>query len=565
MPTSLEARADVHEPLPDWSAVPDAAATGRRPIIGVVVRGGIGLAVVAVLWLLGRHVAALVLLAVLTLTAAASLRLPAVALALDRATKAVQRGAARVLTFIVLVALELLVVIPVSLVLRLVRVDPLKPRAVASEDSFWVATERHPTRRLYRREFAYERVGLDAGRAQPSRRRRLRTVVAFAALLVAVDLAVGALLHTQDQPAIVNPARTLSLLPSANVPAARGEPWAQELGLELGHVYYGQRYDPYLGWTMPDYDGRYVHVSAGLRRSFQAPGSQSRRALQIFFFGGSALFGVFQRDDDTIPSDFARLAAASGIPVKVWNFGAIGYVNWQEVLRFEQLVSSGRAPDLAVFYDGANELLTQFRLGPHTSPSHPEARAVAQLLPFAGVTQPAAQKSTQSPLSALYHAWTNVSAVSWLLRRLRGVPPAPQLTLPPWAGSQSQQAVSAGRDAAIVYNRGVDLAHRLAASYRISSAFFWQPIIYSKRKVPGELPAQDLLGTDPQAWTRAYRIARSQLRAPAVDVASALNSITTPLMFDFVHTNELGARVMAQNVFARLTPTLRRLYRSKHG
>ena len=64
----------------------------------------------------------------------------------------------------------------------------------------------------------------------------------------------------------------------------------------------------------------------------------------MFFFGGSSMFGVFQRDEHTIPSDFAHFAAAAGIPVKVWNFGEIAYVNWQEMLQFEQLVTRGTSP-----------------------------------------------------------------------------------------------------------------------------------------------------------------------------------------------------------------------------
>ena len=563
MRDSVDSPAEARERLPDWSAVPDEAS-GRRPIFGVTLRAGIGVAVSVLLYLAGRHVPAIVLLAVLGLATAASFGVPAVAHVLDRATRAVQRGAARVLTFMVLGVLELVVVTPAALILRLVRVDPMKQPGAGIDGSFWLLTDRHPTRRLYRREFAYERVRA-GGRDQPSSPRRTRIVLAAAALLLVVDLAIGVLLHTQDPPAIVNPAQTLSLLPSATVPAARGEPWAKELGLELGHVYYGQRYDPYLGWRMPNYAGRYVHVRGGLRRSYQGPGSRSPRALQVFFFGGSALFGVFQRDEETIPSDFARLAAASGIPVKVWNFGAIGYVNWQEVLQFEQLLSSGHTPDLAVFYDGANELLTQFRIGPHTSPSNPEAQALAQLLPYAGVTQPAEQQSTESPFTKLYHAYGNVSAINYVLRRLEGAAASPQLTLPPFAGSQSRNAVNAGRDAALIYNRGVALVRRVAAGYGVRSSFFWQPIIYSKRKFANELPAADLLGTEPPAWTRAYRIARAGLRPPAIDVAGALNGLTTPIMFDFVHTNELGARVMARSIFTRLAPSLRQHYGSKHG
>ncbi len=525
---------------------------------------------VVLLWLLGRRLPAVVLLGVLVIATGASLRFPAVASALDRVTRSVQRVAAAVLTFVMLIVIQLLVFTPIALVLRLVRRDPLSPGGNADQRSLWRAAPRASGRPLYRRQFAYERRAAgDEGARGRRRLGRPGVVLGLLAILVLLDVAVGALLHAGDQAGNVRAAvPNLSLLPSANVPAGRAEPWAKTLGLELGHVYYGQRYDPYLGWVMPDYNGRYVHVVGGIRRSYQAPDSQAKGAIQVFFFGGSSMFGVFQRDEETIPSQFARLAAADGIPVKVWNFGQIAYVNWQEVLQFQELLSSGHVPSLAVFYDGANELISQFRLGPHTVPSNVQARAFAELLPFGGVSSPAAAPA-QSPLAALYHAWANVSAVNWLSRTLRGVPTvastSSQLTLPPWAGNQRQQAAQAGADAATVYLRGVDLARRLALSYHVKTAFLWQPILYSKRPVANELQAPELLGTDPVAWRRAYGLAQTRLQRPVIDIANALNSVTSPIMYDFVHTNEAGANVVARVIYQRVLPTLRELYRSRRG
>jgi len=184
------------------------------------------------------------------------------------------------------------------------------------------------------------------------------------------------------------------------------------------------------------------------------------------------------------------------------------------------------------------------------------------------VSQPAATPA-ESPLAALYHAWTNVSAVNWLSRSLRGLPTvastSSQLTLPPWAGNQRQQSVQAGADAATIYLRGIDLARRLALSYHVKAAFFWQPILYSKRPVANELQAPELLGTDPVAWKRAYGLARSRLQRPVIDIANALNSVTSPIMYDFVHTNETGANVVARVIYQRVLPTLRELYRSRRG
>ena len=96
-----------------------------------------------------------------------------------------------------------------------------------------------------------------------------------------------------------------------------------------------------------------MNVRRGIRRSYEPAGAQGRDAVKIFFFGGSTMFGMFQRDAHTIPSEFARLAEADGIPVRAINFGRLAYANWQEMLLLEKLVSRGREPDLAVFYDGA--------------------------------------------------------------------------------------------------------------------------------------------------------------------------------------------------------------------
>jgi hypothetical protein len=56
-----------------------------------------------------------------------------------------------------------------------------------------------------------------------------------------------------------------------------------------------------------------VTVRDGVRTSYQASGSDAPDALDVVFFGGSSLFGAFQRDEQTIVSQFARLAERDGI------------------------------------------------------------------------------------------------------------------------------------------------------------------------------------------------------------------------------------------------------------
>jgi hypothetical protein len=91
--------------------------------------------------------------------------------------------------------------------------------------------------------------------------------------------------------------------------------------------------------------------------------------------------------------------------------------------------------------------------------------------------------------------------------------------------------------------------------------FFWQPSIFSKRVAAGEEPFEGWLGADPDAWRAADRAARARMSGSVEDLGDALDATRKPVMYDFVHTNELGARKVAEALYERLRPALRRLAR----
>jgi hypothetical protein len=548
---------------PDWSSAAAPPPSGPpRPLAGIVVRATIGAAFVAAMWLLGHRVPAAVLAAVLVAVTTASMLFPAVARWLDRAVAAIQRVAGRVLSVVVLGAVGWLLVVPVSLVLRVLGHDPLALGLRRDAATAWRPVPRREAGDLYRRPFAYERMPRDAAAAAHGRRPflRVRAAIGLLVLVAAADVALGALIdaaggdgRTDDRP---------SLLLSADVPAGRTEPWAEELGREVSTVWYERRFDPYLGWFEPDFAGEHVHVAGGVRRSYEPAGSRAPGAVEVAFLGGSTMFGAYQRDEHTIPSEIARLAEADGLRLRVLNLGQQAYLNWQEVQLLQQRMSGAQAPDLAVFYDGANELVSQFALGVHREPSHLEARQVEERLKRAsrGEDRP-------SPPRALYRAWADTSAVNRLANRLRDRVEGPRAEagglVPLWSGDQAERPEQRGAAAAAVHARGVRLARRLAGSFGVRTAFFWQPHLYSKRRVPGEEQVEGTLATDPEAWRRADRAARARLAPGVFDLSRALDGVRSPVMYDFLHTNEVGARAVARAMYARLEPTLRELARER--
>src|SRR5207237_3377960 len=96
----------------------------------------------------------------------------------------------------------------------------------------------------------------------------------------------------------------------------------------------------------------------------------SPNAIRIFFLGGSTTWGSGVRDDYTIPSFVARLAEDRGWPVQVSNYGESAYSSFQETVLLSELVATGNVPDVVVFYDGVNDLLTQLEEGPSSVPIH---------------------------------------------------------------------------------------------------------------------------------------------------------------------------------------------------
>ena len=318
-------------------------------------------------------------------------------------------------------------------------------------------------------------------------------------------------------------------------PALADAEWLEDASEEFTEaVAQGTTYAPYVGFALQDYEGTHVNITDRQRHSYRADGSDAE-ALDVWFFGGSTMFGFSaQRDEHTIPSEVVRLAEADGIVVRAHNYGGPGMVNFQETVLFSQLLLGGGEPDLVVFYDGIND------------------RAVQLLAAYAGV----GHVGEVGDLS-------EVSVRQTLAGQVTGndEPPPPVAGSPPVSSPPApSEIVAATVD---VYERGIRLAQALAAEDEVPVRHFWQPDLYLKDElVPGEEELLDRLYLDPRRLRamRAYAEAtRARLPDGVIDLADAFDGVTEPVMSDQVHTNELGARLVAEAMYEALAPDLRRL------
>jgi len=455
-----------------------------------------------VFWATGRDVAALLFAVVAVVLAHLGVLRPTWMVWLDERMNAIGRAASTV----VLAVGHILIVAPVWAVGRAARFDQLSQGGPQG----WTpaASRRSKGPRTWaRRSFGPQ--------ARPPAKRRAHALAFLAIPLVSTLIGTivtgGFDQHPSAPVTVAAPAGTHSTL-------------QQVLFKETDES--GLRYDALAGVRMGEKRGRYVNVHDRVRRSWEPAGQPD---LTVWFFGGSTVFGLGQRDDHTIPSEFARAAAATGLKIRVVNYGVLSYVNWQEMLLFEFLLSGGARPDYAVFYDGCNETNLALDRTINGEPHPGEPRYLTT-------------KEVELDIG----------------KRTPHTPRPEPLQLAPKTG-ELRTAIARGADQ---YGRGTKLISGLAGSYDVPVRFVWQPTIATKRLTAPErarftqLRARDW-GSRSAATIRSLDLgilARSG--AHVLDMSAALDDYHGTPFFDECHTTERAAATIAQEMFHDLRPAL---------
>ena len=202
------------------------------------------------------------------------------------------------------------------------------------------------------------------GRVPPSGQfKRWYTVVAVGvlnALLLILLLNLALYLFLRSKHSANSEAPQISFDPDRLHKAYPG--WREEdVRTLLKEILREKEYEPFTGFKEVPFRGKFVNIDpAGFRFSKdQAPWPPSPKAFNVFVFGGSTAFGSGVPDNETITSYLQEAGTSdhASPPLAVYNFARPAYFSSQELILFEQLLSSGFVPQVAVFIDGLNEFI----------------------------------------------------------------------------------------------------------------------------------------------------------------------------------------------------------------
>lgn len=299
------------------------------------------------------------------------------------------------------------------------------------------------------------------------------------------------------------------------------QPWYQtyEAGYQiaLGESVVSQ----FAGTEMADVSNRYITIRDGVRRSWRPPTS-CPRPIRVWAFGGSAMFGLGQRDGHTPASELARRAWRDGVAIEILNFAVPGDVGWNEQRRMERALADGRPePDLVIFYDGYNDL----RAADWASMAG--HRIDGELLSL--------HDRDLTPLLARMQVRRGAHGREYVAEAVDiNARPADEPAVRDAAVFQFSHAYAARRS--ILERRG------------IATITFVQPWVATRNRLrPGDFPTTDIM----QA-----RAAEFRRRVPrgVVDIGDALDASPLAHYTDDVHTNESANLPIAERMWEELAP-----------
>jgi len=255
----------------------------------------------------------------------------------------------------------------------------------------------------------------------------------------------------------------------------------------------------------------------------------------------------------------ARRLRELGHCVSVTNYGQLGHNSTQEIITLQQLLKASDRIDIAVFYDGVNEMACAEQTG-RADRLFNEARRRAEF----NLLHPERRRDLIAAALVAIAPRTLRRLRQWTGLALRGPFPGLEVDLSRVDLDRLASEVIAA------YAANLRLVRLLAREYGFRPIFFWQPVITTKKQKTGdERRSQSDYTGDPIRRQILYeRIITERRRAPelvnapdAIDLSSLFDDWAEPVYIDLYHLSEAGNAAVAEAMLPTVAAAASALHR----
>jgi lysophospholipase L1-like esterase len=301
---------------------------------------------------------------------------------------------------------------------------------------------------------------------------------------------------------------------------------------------------PYVEWWQRPFRGAYVTIDERGLRPTPGEDAAAPGTIRILCFGGSTMMGMGARDDHTIPALLAQRLGELGHRAAVTNYGQLGHNTTQAVITLQQLLKVGERIDIAVFYDGVNEMACAEQTGRAGGLFNEERRRAEFNLLHVDRRRDLAAAALVVLMPRTLRRLRRVTGLG-----LHGPMPAADVDL------SRVDMPRLARNVLETYTANLRLVRLLAAQFGFCPIFFWQPVITTKRaKTADEERWEKDYTQDPAARRALYKAIVAERRgapdlvdaADAVDLSALFDDRADPVYIDLYHLSEAGNAAVAE-------------------
>lgn len=305
-------------------------------------------------------------------------------------------------------------------------------------------------------------------------------------------------------------------------------------------------WEPYLHYRFKPMNGKHNTIyENGQRKTKNVALKDSGTALKIFCFGGSTMYSSGARDEHTIPSELSKLIHTN-FPeqnVAITNFGCHGYTRATENIQLQRELTKNNIPDIVIFYDGVNEVISGHQNNEAGTPTNAYNRKKEFKVAH----------SYKKRIKLMIYSSNIYRFVTTIQRKLFTGSSYKQLS------ARSDTLATAIAENYVGY---VKISKSLEEAYGFKVFNFMQPNIYSKKNLT---EAEQGYYKDQQYYENLYQLSYKSVRNDSlmitdstfVDISDVFDNAQTTIYVDFCHTGEYGNQLVAQKMFDHIQPLLK--------
>lgn len=300
-----------------------------------------------------------------------------------------------------------------------------------------------------------------------------------------------------------------------------------------------EEWESYVYWRRKPFEGKYINVDVNQRRKTDFENNNPIKAnpdYRIFMFGGSTMWGSGVRDEYTIPSLLGSYLSKEGYYVEVINFGESGYVNSQEVLTLIKQVRQNNIPNLAVFYDGVNDVFSSFQQGKAGIPQNE----------FNRTKEFNTLNSKKRSLLVFLESLKSLATIRFITdltnldQQLNISYTDPELKL------LAQKTID-------LYQENMRLVYSISQQRDFKSIFYWQPTIFDKRNLSDyeKARAQDVDFLKDFLKSVNKHVVTEEVSHESLyyyDISEIFKDEKEPVFIDYCHVSEYGNSIIAKKM-----------------